>query len=466
MPTPSAGPTPTVVITGAASGIGRSAAIRFAASGWRCVLVDRNGKALESLQRELRGVHEVRRIDLTDPAQIRSLTELADPIDAVVNNAGMSDTSGTPLCEQAPERQAMLMALNLEAPAAIVIALESRLAPRARIVNIASSAGLRAIPFRGLYSATKAGLIAQSRALARARPELIVTVLCPGFVRTELVDGLIAAGRLDPRRAVAKTPLGRMAEPAEMAEAMCFLASPDAAPLHGQVISLCGGSSIYGGSQACEPATSPPLPLDAALSMTVTGDSGGAWSGWLAGDGVSIGCESTREGPTVGRGTSTPATSTRATSTRGTSTRGTNSYPAVVDVSALGAARPTASGPPGGRPGNIVVAVHEAARRFAQWHSRDASLTVLLPASVEVAGTAGRADDGFQRGDWQNAGDAAAARMLVATLACELAPRALRVNAIEVGAGMTPERIRPLLHYVAGARAQYLTGQTLQATAR
>jgi NAD(P)-dependent dehydrogenase (short-subunit alcohol dehydrogenase family) len=135
----------------------------------------------------------------------------------------------------------------------------------------------------------------------------------------------------------------------------------------------------------------------------------------------------------------------------------------VVDISALGAAFPAAPGTSGRRSGSVVVAVHEAARRFARRHSRDASLTVLLPA--DEAGVTGRGGTRVERCDWQNAGDGAAARMLVATLACELAPRALRVNAIEVGFGMHPERLGPLLRYIAGAGAQYLTGQTLQAAA-
>jgi NAD(P)-dependent dehydrogenase (short-subunit alcohol dehydrogenase family) len=102
-------PTSTVLITGAASGIGRAAATRFAATGWRCILVDRNVGALERLRLELGAAevrsagarqHETCGIDLADPIQIRSLAGLPGPIDAVINNAGMSDTSGTPLTGQ------------------------------------------------------------------------------------------------------------------------------------------------------------------------------------------------------------------------------------------------------------------------------------------------------------------------------------------------------------------------------
>jgi hypothetical protein len=141
-----------------------------------------------------------------------------------------------------------LLAFNLHAPAAVIDACTALLKPGARVVNVSSGAGLHAIPWRGAYSPSKAGLIAQTRALAQARPDLCVTVLAPGFVRTELVDGLIQAGRLKPEGAVAKIPLGRMAAPAEMAQALYFLATPGARPLSGQ-IRRNGGSSIYDGSQ-------------------------------------------------------------------------------------------------------------------------------------------------------------------------------------------------------------------------
>ncbi len=463
----------TVLITGAASGIGRAAATCFAANGWRCLLVDRNGEALQQVLADVEALapraaesdglrHEIRCIDLTDAQQIASLADLSGPIDAVINNAGMSDTSGVPLTEQAPQRQAALAALNLAAPLAVVAALQSKLAPRARIVNVASGAGLRAIPFRGYYSATKAGLIAQSRALAQARPELAVTVLCPGFVRTELVASLIAAGRLDARQAVAKIPLGRMAEPAEMAEMMRFLASPGAAAISGQVLALCGGSSIYGGSRVCDPATAAPLPMDMPLALTVTGDAAGQWADSLRAD-------------VQGETTLLP----QAAAT--TAAQQPTAYPGVVDVSALQAVMPgSISGSE--VPGTLAI-VHEAARRFAAQHARDASLTILLPADYATADEPGRVRPGRVRpghvrpshagssgdaaslADWRSAGDAAAARMLIATLACELAPRALRVNAVEVSPGIRPEHLRPLLHTIAGARAQFLTGQTLRACA-
>lgn len=393
----------TVLITGAASGIGRDASRLFASAGWQCVLVDYNEQALHALGRSLphpaEAAHVLRTIDLTDAKQIELLSEGTPALDAVLNNAGMSDSSNTPLAEQSPQQASRLLALNLAAPAAVVDACSQLLKPGARIVNVSSGAGLHAIPYRGAYSPSKAGLIAQTRALAQARPDLCVTVLCPGFVRTELVAGLIEAGRINPERAVAKIPLGRMAAPEEMAQALFFLASTGAAPLSGQVLAVNGGSSIYGGSQAFAPATLETLLLDMPVRLEVSGGNAEAWQA------------------VAQAGSAEPH------------------YAACLDLSPLHSE------------GSLLQAVHEAAIRFAARHAQQASLTLLLPP-----------DEG---GRWQDAGDGAAARMLVATLACEWGSRALRINALEVPPDTDPQSLHALLRYVCGPAAQYVTGQTL-----
>lgn len=393
----------TVLITGAASGIGRDTARLFAAAGWQCVLVDHQAHALRDVGRALpspaSAAHVLHAVDLTDAAQLARLGEGTPALDAILNNAGMSDASNVPLAEQSPAQLARLLALNLHAPAAVVDACSHLLKPGARIVNVSSGAGLQAIPWRGAYSPSKAGLIAQTRALAEARPDLCVTVLAPGFVRTELVEGLIEAGRIQPANAVAKIPLGRMAAPAEMAQALYFLATAGAQPLSGQILAVNGGSSIYGGSQPFAPATLQPLPLDTPLQLEVIGNGASAWQA-------------------VASASAGPA------------------YAACLDVSPLVCETPS-----------LVQAVHASAARFAARHAQQASLTLLLPRR--------------QPGRWQDAGDGAAARMMVSTLACEWGARALRINALELPQDADPAALHPLLRYVCGAAAQYLTGQSL-----
>ena len=398
----------TVLITGAASGIGRAAANQFAAQRWRCVLVDRDAEGLDRLIHDLpppaEGAHQPCVADLTCSTDIQALAATVPALDALINNAGLSDSRNIPLAEQTSADLDRLLALNLHAPAALVQALAPRLGPGARIVNVASGAGLRAIPWRGSYSPGKAGLIAQTQALAHARPDWCVTVLSPGFVRTELVESLIAAGRLRPEGALAKIPLGRMAAPEEMAAALVFLANPAAAPLSGQILAVDGGSSIYGGSQALPPSTLSPLPQQTPLALKVEGDVPDLWLAELP-DQAAL------------------------------------AYPACLDTTPRHA--------PSGR---VLQSVHAAATRFAARYPQQASLTLLLPTPAQV--------------DWSQAGESAAARMLVATLAGEWGARALRINALEVPTDMAPACWEPLVHFIAGASAQYMTGQTLSLAAR
>lgn len=402
----------TVLLTGAGGGIGRAAALGLARAGWHCVLVDADAQALQRL--EALWPAEAERplglvADLTDAARIERLGQEIPPLDALINNAGLS--AGGAEATSCPDdgTAARLLALNLAAPARIVQACAPRLRPGARIVNVASGAGLRAIPWRGLYSPSKAGLIAQGRALAQARPDWTVTTLAPGFVRTELVQRLIDGGRLNPAQAVSKIPMGRMAEPEDMAEALCFLAGADARVLTGQLLVLDGGSSICGGSQPLPPCAHGPLPFEAPLQPH---------------------CEAVREA----QWQAALDTWVRSHADRA----GIQSYPAVIDGRALDA-------PPGAQ----LDAVLDAARRFRARHAALASLTLLLPRPAA-------------RLPWELAGDAEAARMLVATLAAEWGAHGLRINALELQPGLAPDSCLPLLGYLAGARAQFLTGQVLR----
>ncbi|WP_294375533.1 SDR family oxidoreductase [Pseudacidovorax sp.] len=382
-----------VLITGAAAGIGRATALRLARDGWRCVLVDADASRLAQLAAvwpaEARAP-ETRAVDLCDAAQIAALGADLPPLDALINNAGMS-AGGRDALDAESQR---LLALNLEAPARLVQACTPRLRPGSRIVNVASGAGLRAIPWRGLYSPSKAALIAQTRALAQARPDWTVTALAPGFVRTELVQQLIDSGRLVPAQATAKIPLGHMAEPEDMAEALCFLAGEGARPLSGELLVLDGGSSVCGGSQPLPPAEAPLPPLDRVCTPQEAGAS-----------------------------------------------TGTGGYPAVLDASLMTAP-----------PGQWLATLQAAARRFRLAHPMQASLTLLVPAAQPAL-------------PWAQAGDPAAACMLLHTLAAEWGSQGLRINAVAIDGPGVDAATQALLAFVAGPRSRFLTGQWLRAAA-
>ena len=397
----------TVLITGAAAGIGRATALRLANDGWHCVLVDAHAVALKRLQADWPTDAPTPLglvADLTDARRIEDLANEVPLLDALINNAGMSAGGANALTGHEDGKAARLLALNLAAPARMVQACAARLKPEARIVNVASGAGLRAIPWRGLYSPSKAGLIAQTRALSRAKPDWTVTALSPGFVRTELVQGLIESGRLNPAQALAKVPLGRMAEPEDIAEALRFLVSPGARPLTGQLLVLDGGSSVCGGSMALPVAIYEPMPLGLPLVLRCQNIVSSAWRAAL---------QDFAPGYAA-------------------------AYPAVLDGAALDAA-----------PGTVLDTVLHSARSFRSIYDGNASLTLLLPSSAEDTA-------------WELAGDMGATRMLIATLAAEWGAHGLRINALQVSAKLAPVACLPLLDYLAGARAQYLTGQVFE----
>lgn len=379
-----------VVITGAASGIGRETARLFANAGWACVLVDRDSDGMATVLTDLPGDgHQSIAMDLIRLDHYASLSAVEGPVAAVICNAGASGAPGRGIADLAPAELDAAFALNQHAPLRMLAALDGKLSRGARVVAVSSGAGLRAIPLRGAYSPSKAGLIAMMMALAESRDDLAVTVLCPGFIRTALVDGLIAGGQLDPARAVAKIPLGRMGTPREIAEALFFLAAPADPALRGCVVSVDGGSSVFGGSVSCPPGqdTAGQVDRNAGLALRHAADLSPAFTA----------------GPRP---------------------------QAIVDGRARDARDP-------------LQALREAAADFAATDAA-VSLTLILPAD-EDANPAAR-------------GQAAALRMMVATLACEFGGRGRRVNAVQ--GHPDPALIDWMAH------ASFLTGQTLSSARR
>jgi NAD(P)-dependent dehydrogenase (short-subunit alcohol dehydrogenase family) len=403
-------PTGTVLLTGAASGIGRATALLLAQRGWRCVLLDRDADRLAQLKIELETQeshrHLYRVVDLTRWDELQAVTQGLPELDAVINNAGMSTPGINALETLTQEPTSRLVGLNLLAPARLIQACQYAIKPHARIVNVASGAALRAIPARGLYSPSKAGLLEQTRALAQAFPHWTVTALSPGFVRTELVQQLLDGGQLQAEQALAKIPLGRLAEPWEIAHALLFLATQSPHLLSGQNLSLCGGSSIYGGSQrltvtraACVSPNTPSLIRFAAPLPT-------------------------------------PWQSIQASLGQAQDSKSAGVYVGLIDASPLLAGE-----------GQVLETVQNAARQFFEHHTHESSLTLLMP---------------HRSVGWEHAGDLPAAVMLISTLAVEWGHRGVRINAIHISASVAPLECLPLLRYMAGPSAQYLTGQTVK----
>ncbi|MCB0955716.1 MAG: SDR family oxidoreductase [Ilumatobacter sp.] len=236
------------VITGAARGIGAAIAERFAAEGASVAVMDRPGEALDAAAARI-GALPVP-CDLADPEVTRSATAAAveqlGGLDILVNNAGVF--SKVPLLELSTEEWDLTFAVNTRAmlvttqvAAAAMIAAGTGGA----IVNMASMGGKLGEPGQAHYAASKAAVISLTRVAAmELGPHGIrVNCICPGYVLTEMGAATRTAEMVDGWSA--RSPLGRCADPDDVAAMALFLASDDARYCTGQAMNVSGGMVMH-----------------------------------------------------------------------------------------------------------------------------------------------------------------------------------------------------------------------------
>ena len=222
-----------IVVTGGTKGIGKAVAERFAAAGDRVKAVGRD------------------ELDVTDEASVQSYFEGLGRVDVLVNNAGVA--SGAPLARTTLADWRAHLDANATGAFLCTRAVLPGMIERGdgRIVTVASIAGITGARYTAAYTASKHAAVGLMRATAAevAGTGVTANAVCPAFVRTDMtrrtVESIVEKTGRTAEEAQseleAMTPLGRLLEPDEVAAAVVFLASPEAAAINGQTLVLDGG---------------------------------------------------------------------------------------------------------------------------------------------------------------------------------------------------------------------------------
>jgi len=243
------------IVTGASKGIGKAIALRFAKEGASVVLASRSMNVLETIVQEIKrsggeamaGYVDVRKVESINDLVKRAI-ERYGRLDLLVNNAGI--TMGSPSEDLSPEDWRTALETDLfgvffgcQAAARIMIPQGG-----GGIINITSVNGIVAAPRRAAYCASKAAVNELTKVLAIewADRNIRVNAIAPGYVRTELVQDVIAKGAISLDAILKRTPQGRIGEVEDIAGLALYIASDESAYMTGSIVNIDGGWLAYG----------------------------------------------------------------------------------------------------------------------------------------------------------------------------------------------------------------------------
>ncbi|MFT3764204.1 MAG: glucose 1-dehydrogenase [Minicystis sp.] len=239
-----------VIVTGAASGIGRASAHLFAEEGAKLLLSDvdaAGGEALAAAIRAAGGDAVFAPADVAREADVAGLVARAverwGRLDGAFNNAGINGKMG-PIHETTEADYDRVMGVNLKG---VWLCNKHQIAQMLKqgsgsIVNNASVAAMIAFPGLSVYTATKHGIVGLTKAAALevATQKIRVNALCPGLVRTPLLASAVQTGFITEEQMVSSVPVGRLGDPAEVAQAAAWLLSDRASFVTGHAMVVDG----------------------------------------------------------------------------------------------------------------------------------------------------------------------------------------------------------------------------------
>lgn len=238
-----------VIVTGAASGIGRASALGFGAEGARVWCADLNAEGAANTAKEINaagGTAQHSHFDVCSVAQCKTLVDdviaAFDGLDILCNIAGLGGT--TAMAEETEQHWKRVMDVNINGPFFLSqAALPHLLASKGNIVNISSTAGLIGQAYMSSYCASKHALIGLSKTMALefGRKGLRVNAICPGGTNTQFLAGFTVPEGCDADLLMRAAFLSEFAEAEDIANMVCFVASDEARFVNGAILSVDGG---------------------------------------------------------------------------------------------------------------------------------------------------------------------------------------------------------------------------------
>lgn len=234
------------LVTGGSRGIGRAVCVKLAKMGYFVIInyVSNQNEAEKTIEmvKEAGSDGELLRFDVSSTEETAKAIETwqnahpEDYIEVLVNNAGIRKDNLLLWMDSNDWYKVLNTSLSAFYNVTKPILKPMVLKKYGRIINMASLSGLKGLPGQTNYSAAKGGLIAATKALAQevAKKRVTVNAVAPGFIKTDMVEGL------DEKALSAQIPAGRFGEAEEVAALVGFLASPEASYINGEVISING----------------------------------------------------------------------------------------------------------------------------------------------------------------------------------------------------------------------------------